>query len=75
MRPTAFRAPIHQALTFLLEHQPPHMHLAITPRKDPPLPLARLRAQHEEQMMLDHFGEEYHAYLKQTGRIIPRLGR
>jgi len=36
--------PIHDALTFLLEHLPPQMHLAIASREDPPLPLARLRA-------------------------------
>ncbi len=36
--------PIHHALTFLLEHLPPHMHLMLATRSDPPLPLARLRA-------------------------------
>jgi LuxR family maltose regulon positive regulatory protein len=36
--------PIDEALTFLLEHLPPQMHLAITTREDPNLPLARLRA-------------------------------
>ncbi len=36
--------PIHHALTFLLEHLPPKMHLIIATRADPPLPLARLRA-------------------------------
>jgi LuxR family maltose regulon positive regulatory protein len=35
--------PIHDALTFLLDHLPPQMHLAIASRSDPPLPLARLR--------------------------------
>jgi LuxR family maltose regulon positive regulatory protein len=35
---------VDQALTFLLEHLPPHMHLVIATREDPPLPLARLRA-------------------------------
>src|SRR5579859_5645103 len=35
--------PIDHALTFLLEHLPPHMHLVIATREDPPLPLARLR--------------------------------
>ena len=35
--------PIHEALTFLLDHMPPQMHLAIATRADPPLPLARLR--------------------------------
>lgn len=43
---------IHHALTFLLEHLPPHtgpggqcqgMHMVITCRADPPLPLARWR--------------------------------
>src|SRR3989441_8336742 len=36
--------PIDHALAFLLEHLPPHMHLVIATREDPPLPLARLRA-------------------------------
>jgi len=36
--------PIHDALTFVLEHQPPQMHLVLATRADPPLPLARLRA-------------------------------
>jgi ATP/maltotriose-dependent transcriptional regulator MalT len=35
---------VDQALTFLLEHQPSQMHLVITTRQDPDLPLARLRA-------------------------------
>jgi LuxR family maltose regulon positive regulatory protein len=35
---------VDQALTFLLEHLPPPMHLVIASREDPPLPLARLRA-------------------------------
>lgn len=34
---------IHDALTFLLEHLPTQVHLAIATRVDPPLPLARLR--------------------------------
>jgi LuxR family maltose regulon positive regulatory protein len=38
---------IHAALTFLLDHLPPHMHLAILSRTDPPLPLARLRARNQ----------------------------
>ena len=36
--------PVDNALTFLLEHLPPQMHLVITTREDPQLPLARLRA-------------------------------
>jgi len=34
---------VDNALTFLVEHQPSHMHLVITTREDPNLPLARLR--------------------------------
>jgi len=36
--------PVDEALTFLLEHLPPQMHLAIATREDPSIPLARLRA-------------------------------
>lgn len=36
--------PIHRALAFLLDHLPPRMHVVISSRADPPLPLARLRA-------------------------------
>ncbi|MBE0703905.1 MAG: NACHT domain-containing protein, partial [Afipia sp.] len=36
--------PVDNALTFLLEHLPPKMHLVITTRDDPQLPVARLRA-------------------------------
>ncbi len=34
---------IDHALTFLLDHLPPQMHLVITTREDPNLPMARLR--------------------------------
>lgn len=36
--------PVDAALTFLLEHLPPQMHLVIATREDPQLPLARFRA-------------------------------
>jgi LuxR family maltose regulon positive regulatory protein len=36
--------PVDQALAFLIDHLPPHMHLVIATREDPHLPLARLRA-------------------------------
>ncbi len=38
---------IHDMVEFLLDHLPPHMHLAIATRVDPPLPLARLRARRQ----------------------------
>ena len=36
-------ASIHEALEFLIEHQPPQLHLVLVTRQDPPLPLPRLR--------------------------------
>jgi LuxR family transcriptional regulator, maltose regulon positive regulatory protein len=38
---------VDNAITFLLEHLPPQMHLIIATREDPNLPLARLRAQNQ----------------------------
>ncbi|MGD9147374.1 MAG: hypothetical protein PVI80_17530, partial [Anaerolineae bacterium] len=34
---------VHDAVAFLLDHQPPKMHLLIATRTDPPLPISRLR--------------------------------
>ena len=34
---------IHDAVTYLLEHLPAHVHLVLISREDPPFPLARLR--------------------------------
>ena len=36
--------PIHQAMAYLVERQPDQMHLVLSTRMDPRLPLARLRA-------------------------------
>jgi LuxR family maltose regulon positive regulatory protein len=35
---------IHDSMVYLLEHLPPHLHIIIASRTDPPWPLARLRA-------------------------------
>jgi protein-S-isoprenylcysteine O-methyltransferase Ste14 len=37
------------------------------------IPIYLARVPREEQMMLEHFGEEYHEYMNRTGRVIPRL--
>ena len=37
------RPDIHEQLGFLIEHLPPHVHVVISTRADPGLPLARLR--------------------------------
>lgn len=38
---------IRDAVTFLLDHSPPNLHIAIASRSDPLLPVARLRARDE----------------------------
>jgi LuxR family maltose regulon positive regulatory protein len=35
---------IHESLTFLMDHLPANMHVVMTNRVDPPLPVARMRA-------------------------------
>ncbi len=35
---------VHEMVRFLLEHQPPTVHLVLSTREDPPLPLVRMRA-------------------------------
>jgi ATP/maltotriose-dependent transcriptional regulator MalT len=59
---------IHQALAFLLEHRPPQLHVAIATRKDPPLPLPRLRARGQltelRQADLRFTAEETAAFLR-----------
>jgi LuxR family maltose regulon positive regulatory protein len=61
---------IHQQIAFLLEHQPPQMHLVIGTREDPPLPLARLRARGQvadvRQADLRFTAEETADFLQRT---------
>jgi len=37
------------------------------------IPFYLLRVKAEEQMMLDSFGTQYQAYMKSTGRILPKM--
>jgi protein-S-isoprenylcysteine O-methyltransferase Ste14 len=37
------------------------------------LPLYIERVPHEEQMLLDQFGDAYRVYMQQTGRVLPRV--
>jgi LuxR family maltose regulon positive regulatory protein len=39
--------PVHDAISFLIEYLPPTIHLVISGRSDPPLPISRLRVQGE----------------------------
>jgi protein-S-isoprenylcysteine O-methyltransferase Ste14 len=38
------------------------------------IPFYILRVQAEEKMMIDKFGENYRAYMKRTGGVIPKIG-
>ncbi|MBN1178432.1 MAG: tetratricopeptide repeat protein [Anaerolineae bacterium] len=61
---------VHEAVGFLLERQPPHMHLVIASRQDPPLPLSRLRGRGQiaeiRQSDLRFTREETTAFLNQS---------
>lgn len=46
--------PIHAGLALLFEHLPRNMHVIITSRADPPLPLPRLRARREMMELRAH---------------------
>ncbi len=58
---------VHAQLSFLLEHQPPHVHLLLLSRSDPPLPLPRLRAQGE---VLEVGAEELRATVEETAAYL-----
>ncbi|MEM7799292.1 MAG: AAA family ATPase [Chloroflexota bacterium] len=66
---------IGDALTYLLEHMPPNMHLIITSRTEPKLPIAKLRARREINEMdavdLRMTPSESDALLQQFGLVLP----
>jgi LuxR family maltose regulon positive regulatory protein len=61
---------VHEIVQFLLEHQPPFMHVIITTREDPPLPMHRLRARGQvteiRERDLRFTPEEVEAFLNRT---------
>jgi LuxR family transcriptional regulator, maltose regulon positive regulatory protein len=65
--------PIHEALSFLIDHLPANAHLVITTREDPPLPLARLRARDQLTEIrardLRFTGEETDEFLRDVMRL------
>lgn len=65
--------PVHAALTFLLDHLPPQLHVVIATRADPPLPISRLRAHGElielRQTDLCFTDEEAATFLNQTMQL------
>jgi LuxR family transcriptional regulator, maltose regulon positive regulatory protein len=63
-------AQLHATMTFFVDQLPPTLHLVITTRRDPPLPLARLRARLEINELtaadLRFSASETQAFLEQT---------
>jgi len=61
---------IHRAVAFLLDNQPPQLHLVLLTRQAPPLPLARLRARGQitqiGEQELRFTAKEAAAFLRQT---------
>jgi LuxR family transcriptional regulator, maltose regulon positive regulatory protein len=61
---------IHELLQFLLDHQPPPLHLVICSREEPPLSLPKLRARGQlndiKQQDLKFSSDETSAFLEQT---------
>jgi LuxR family transcriptional regulator, maltose regulon positive regulatory protein len=61
---------IHEAITFLIDHLPQHMHLIFTTRADPPLPLARLRARGS---ITEIHGDDLRFTPEETGLFLHKL--
>ena len=63
-------APVHRTLRFLIDHQPPSMHIVISTREDPPLSLPRLRVRGQmtevRERDLRFTEEEATAFLNRT---------
>jgi LuxR family maltose regulon positive regulatory protein len=61
---------VHQAVQFLLEHQPPALHVVLITRTDPPLPLHQMRARGQvteiRERDLRFTPEESAAFLRDT---------
>jgi LuxR family maltose regulon positive regulatory protein len=64
---------VHDALSFLIDNQPPNFHMVIGTREDPPLPLARLRARGQiteiRERTLRFTSEETTAFLNTTMKL------
>jgi LuxR family maltose regulon positive regulatory protein len=68
---------VHDAVSFMVEHVPPHVHLVIAGRADPPMPLSRWRAKGMlTELRAGDLGftrEEAEAFFR-TGTDIPLSG-
>ncbi len=62
-------AEVYEALTFLLDHLPPTLHVVLAGRAEPPLPLARYRAHHE---LVELRGEDLQFLLDESAEFLRR---
>jgi LuxR family transcriptional regulator, maltose regulon positive regulatory protein len=61
---------VHDAVSYLLGHLPPRVHLLISTRADPPLPLARLRGRGQ---MLEIGAEDLRFTVEETAELLREL--
>lgn len=65
--------PIHESLNFIVEHLPSNVHIVITSREDPPLPLHRLRARRQSidvrQRDLTFNDQEAQAFFRSISKL------
>ena len=71
--------PVHDVINFLIEYLPPTIHMVITGRADPPLPISRLRVRGEvnevRTSQLRFTNKELHSYLNDVmGFDLPSEG-
>lgn len=64
---------IHEALNYLVEHQPPNLHLLLLSRTDPPLPLPRLRVRGQMTELRSHDLRFTAGEARQFFGLAPRL--
>ncbi len=69
---------LHEALEYLIEHQPPCFHLVIATREDPSLPLARFRVRGEMSEVRAHdlrfTIDEAHRFFGQAVKLTLKAG-
>ena len=61
---------IHDGIIYFIEHLPPHIHLVIVSRADPPLPLARFRGR---AMMLEIHTDDLRFTQDDTANLLKEL--
>lgn len=61
---------VHEALTYLIDHLPPTLHVVLSGRAEPPLPLARYRARRE---LMELRTDELRFLAEETAEFLHRM--